>query len=87
MNNLRATCIGRAAVLSFALALTTAASAQSIRPYSKFATGAAVNATGPDSITVRNGSVWVSYTNGADSTGLSGSSTVVQYDLKGNVRH
>jgi hypothetical protein len=87
MNNLRATCISRAVVLSFALAVTTVAAAQSIRPYSIFATGTAVNATGPDSITVGNGSVWVSYTNGADSTGLGGSSTVVQYDLKGNIRH
>jgi hypothetical protein len=32
-----------------------------------------------------NGFVFVAYTNGADSTGLSGSSTVVQYDSSGNV--
>jgi hypothetical protein len=31
--------------------------------------------------------VWVSYTNGADSTGLGGSSTIVQYKLNGEVRH
>jgi hypothetical protein len=61
--------------------------AQTIHPYSIFASGAAVGATGPDSITVGKGSVWVSYTNGADSTGASGSSTVVQYDLSGNVQH
>jgi hypothetical protein len=48
--------------------------------------GQAVNATGPDSITVGGGSIWVSYTNGADSTGLNGSSTVVQYDLNGSIR-
>lgn len=73
---------------SFALAFTiaTAAHAETIRSISTFATGQAVNATGPDSITVGGGSVWISYTNGADSTGLSGSSTVVQYGLDGKVR-
>src|SRR5579863_1679027 len=30
-------------------------------------------------------SIWIAYTNGADSTGLSGTSTVVQYDLSGNI--
>jgi hypothetical protein len=67
--------------------LGVTATAQSLRPYTIFATGAAVGANGPDSITIGNGSVWVAYTNGADSTGLSGSSTVVQYDLKGNIQH
>jgi hypothetical protein len=86
MNNLRAACMSQAAVLSFVLALTTVADAQSIRPYSIFATGTAVNATGPDSITVGRGSVWVSYANGADSTGKAGKSTVVQYDLNGTVQ-
>jgi hypothetical protein len=65
----------------------TAITAQTIHSYSIFASGAAVGATGPDSITVGNGSVWVAYTNGADSTGANGSSTVVQYSLKGKVRH
>src|SRR6516165_1866253 len=46
---------------------------------SVFATGGAVSATGPDSITTGNGSIWVGYGNGADSTGASGSSTIVQY--------
>ena len=46
---------------------------------SVFATGAAVNGTAPDSITTGNGSVWVEYGNGADSTGAGGSSTIVQY--------
>ena len=75
--------------LSFAVSVFSLvagfAQAQSIRSISTFATGAAVQATGPDSITVGGGFVWVSYTNGADSTGLGGSSTVVQYDLTGNV--
>lgn len=47
---------------------------------SVFAGGAAVNGTAPDSITTGNGSVWVEYGNNADSTGLSGSSTIVQYN-------
>ena len=48
-----------------------------------FATGGAVSSTQPDSIYYANGSVWVSYQNGADSTGLSGSSTVVRYSPAG----
>ena len=68
-------------------AFAAIAAAQTFHPYAIFATGTAVSATGPDSITVGNGSVWVSYTNGADSTGASGSSTIVQYSLAGTVRH
>jgi hypothetical protein len=41
----------------------------------------------PDSITLANGDVWVAYTNGADSTGLSGSSTIVEYDRNGHIDH
>jgi hypothetical protein len=70
--------------VAFAIAVT--ANAETIRSISTFAAGQAVNATGPDSITVGGGSIWVSYTNGADSTGLKGSSTVVQYNLNGSVR-
>lgn len=72
--------------LALAFAIAIAAHAETIRSISTFATGQAVNATGPDSITVGGGSIWVSYTNGADSTGLKGSSTVVQYKLNGSVR-
>lgn len=50
-----------------------------------FASGSAVGATGPDSITIGNGSVWVSYTNGASSTDYTGTSTIVQYSLSGAV--
>lgn len=50
-----------------------------------FATGAAINAIGPDSIAQSRDSIWVSYTNGADSTGKSGSSVVVQYDFAGKL--
>jgi hypothetical protein len=73
--------------LSVMFAFAAIAAAQTFHPYSIFATGTAVSATGPDSITIGNGSVWVSYTNGADSTGASGSSTIVQYSLGGKVGH
>jgi hypothetical protein len=53
-----------------------------------FASGAALgaNINSPDSITIGNGSVWVSYTNGAASDGSNGSSLVVQYSLSGAVQ-
>ena len=63
------------------LLTAAAANAQSVH-VSTFASGSGVNATGPDSITASNNYLWVSYTNGADSTGLGGSSTIVQYQLK-----
>jgi hypothetical protein len=76
--------ISKALVLTFALALTS--NAETVVNVSTFATGAAVTATGPDSITVGGGFVWVSYTNGARSTGGDGkSSTIVQYELNGTV--
>ena len=54
---------------------------------STFATGSAVMAKDPDSITSGDGSVWVAYGNGADSTGASGNSTVVRYSPSGTVQH
>jgi hypothetical protein len=57
----------------------TADAAAIVDSVSVFANGAAVGATGPDSVTVGNGSVWIEYGNGADSTGMGGSSTIVQY--------
>ncbi len=54
---------------------------------------ASVFATGPngtsglDSLTVGNGSLWAEYGNGAVSTGGTGSSTIVQYGLDGQVSH
>jgi len=51
---------------------------------SVFATAPA-NSSAPDSITLAGNDVWVAYTNGADSTGLSGSSTIVEYDRSGHV--
>lgn len=51
---------------------------------STFAT-APVTSTMPDSITVAGNAVWVAYTNGADSTGLFGDSTIVEYNLSGQI--
>src|ERR1700694_3406873 len=48
---------------------------------------APADSTSPDSITVANGAVWLAYTNGADSTGASGSSTIVEYDRSGHANH
>jgi sugar lactone lactonase YvrE len=87
MNPLSVAYIFRTAAISIVLTLASSAGAQTVLGVSTFATGTAVNATLPDSIALGNNSVWVSYTNGADSTGLSGSSTVVQYKLNGKVRH
>ena len=50
-----------------------------------FATGAAVKSTSPDSVEFGDGSLWISYQNGADSTGASGASTVVRYSPSGSV--
>ena len=52
-----------------------------------FATGVALGTTQPDSTYFGLGSVWISYQNGSDSTGLSGSSTVVRYSPTGAVQH
>ena len=60
--------------------------ASSITP-SVFATGAPISSTSPDSVFFGDGSLWVSYQNGADSTGASGSSTVVRYSPTGSVMH
>jgi hypothetical protein len=73
-------------VISVVLSVTSAFGA--IVSSTIFASGTGVSATGPDSITAGNGSVWVSYTNGTDSTGGPGpGSTVVQYNTNGIVQH
>src|SRR5262250_1333962 len=87
MNYLFAKKISRIAIASILLTMASSAFAQDVRRITTFATGTAVSATGPDSIALSRNSVWVSYTNGADSTGLSGSSTIVQYKSNGQVRH
>jgi len=87
MNYLIAKQISRIAIASLVLTMASSTYAQHIRRITTLASGTAVKATGPDSIALTKNSLWVSYTNGADSTGLSGSSTVVQYKLNGEVRH
>src|SRR5262250_1550258 len=87
MNPRLATQLFRLMTVSIVLLGVSSAAAQSIRSVSTFATGTAVNATAPDSITLGPNSVWVSYANGADSTGARGSSTIVQYKFNGEVRH
>jgi hypothetical protein len=71
---------------AFILGGSSVLGAASIRSVTVFATGAAVRATGPDSIAVTDDSIWISYTNGADSTGAGGTSTVVEYSFSGVVR-
>jgi hypothetical protein len=51
-----------------------------------FATGTSLGATQPDSTYFGLGSVWISYQNGSDSTGLFGSSTIVRYNTTGVVQ-
>jgi hypothetical protein len=52
---------------------------------STFATGTAIGATQPDSVSFGDNSLWIAYTNGAASDGSSGSSTVVQYSLNRSI--
>ncbi len=54
---------------------------------SVFATGGPIGATQPDSVSFGDGSLWVAFQNGADTTGASGSSTVVRYSVSGAVQH
>ena len=48
---------------------------------------APTDSSAPDSITIGGGSIWVEYGNGASSTGASGSSTIVQYSMTGQVEN
>ena len=41
--------------------------------------------TQPDSITIGNNALWAEYSNGADSSGAAGLSTIVEYSLSGQV--
>jgi hypothetical protein len=69
-----------------ALFIAISASAQAdptVTKTSVFATGGAVGGTGPDSVTIGDGSVWIEYGNGADSTGAGGSSTIARYSFSG----
>lgn len=76
------------ALLAAAGLLALAPSAHAQFTSSVFTTGANVSATGPDSITVGGGHVFVQYGNGAASNkplGTGGASTIAEYDLAGNV--
>ena len=68
-----------AAALAPALS-ATAHAAPLLTGVTQLATGAAIGATRPDSLSVSGDSLWVEYGNGASSTGASGSSTIVQYN-------
>jgi hypothetical protein len=77
----------RKAVLSLGLFMTVVAplGAATIVTTTTFASGTGVSATNPDSLTLSRDSVWVAYTNTADSTGKSGNSVVAQYDYTGKL--
>jgi hypothetical protein len=68
-----------------ALALFTAHVRAASITATVFATGAPISSTSPDSVVFGDGSLWVAYQNGSDSTGASGSSTVVRYSPSGAV--
>jgi hypothetical protein len=74
------------APVAFILAAASVQAAPTVS-VSTFATGGAVSATNPDSITTGDGSVWVEYGNTAVSTGGTGDSTIVQYSPGGAVQH
>ena len=61
-----------------------------VQSTSIFAVGTDVaNATQPDSVTMGDGSIWIEYGNGADSTGKlanGGNSTIVRYDMQWRVQ-
>ena len=71
-------------VLTAALVTSGSAQAQTVVSVTTFVSGTAVNATKPDSICADGKSIWVSYGDDSVSTG-GGNSTVVEYDLSGNV--
>jgi hypothetical protein len=76
-------------IVTTAIFVSATASAQAppTVSVSTFATGSAVSASQPDSITDGAGSIWVEYGNGADSTGASGNSTIVRYSTSGVVQN
>jgi hypothetical protein len=75
--------------LSFAALLVATGAAEAAPSVTKtvFEAGDTVGGSQPDSITVGDGSVWVEYGNGADSTGAGGSSTIVRYSASGAIQH
>ena len=84
MTKLRETAL-TAVVAAVLLALSSNRAAAASFTVQVFARGAAVGATSPDPVVFGDGSVWVAYQNGADSTGASGSSTLVRYTPSGTI--
>jgi hypothetical protein len=74
-------------IATFILVLTVNLHAAPTFSVHTFATGTSLGTTEPDSTYYGDGSVWISYQNGADSTGSSGSSTVVRYSPTGAVQN
>ena len=70
--------VGAAALLALPVQAATITS-------TVFATGMPISSTSPDSVAFGDGSLWVAYQNGADSTGATGSSTVVRYSPSGSI--
>ena len=82
MANMRSSACFSAVLLAGAVAASGAAEAASIDSISVFATAPA-GAKQPDSISVGDGSVFVSYAGGTDSQSGAGTSTIAQYSLSG----
>src|SRR5215472_8965216 len=75
-----------AVIAAFTILLTITLNAAPNYTVQTFATGTTLGTTQPDSTYFGLGSVWISYQNGSDSTGLSGASTVVRYSPTGVVQ-
>jgi hypothetical protein len=74
-----------AVVFLAAAGYAQAAPTVSVHTFASPATASALGASQPDSITVGDGTVWVAYGNGQDSTGAMGpGTTVVQFSLSGS---
>lgn len=77
-----ATCMSLLTVVTYAQS-----NAQPNFTVQTFANGTDINSTAPDPVSFGDGSLWVSYTNGADSKGQGGASTIVRYGLNGVVQN
>lgn len=79
--------VGQSAILTGMICLGQPAAQAASFSTSTFATGTAVGATAPDSVTYGGGSVWVEYSNGAASNNYTGNSSIVQYSTSGVVQN
>jgi hypothetical protein len=78
-------CLLSMGVFAFSLLFGSGVLADSTYTVQLFATGTATSSSSPDSVDYGDGSIWIAYQNGADSTGASGSSTVVRYAPDGSI--